>query len=125
MFVEGEPLVVRSRRRADRGHQIAFEEITDRDGAERVRNRDVYAAQRRELTEGEYWPDELVGLEVRPAGGEVVGVVYGPTQDRLLIERSGSRFEVPFVDDLVPVVDVAGGYVEVVEVDGITELSDR
>jgi 16S rRNA processing protein RimM len=47
-------------------------------------------------------------------------VDHGPSQDRLVIERSGTRFEVPFVDELVPVVDVAGGFVEVVEIEGLS-----
>jgi ribosomal 30S subunit maturation factor RimM len=42
-----------------------------------------------------------------------------------VIERGGSRFEVPFVDELVPVVDIDGGFVEVVEIEGLTQPSDR
>lgn len=125
VFIDGRPLVVRARRRADKGYQIAFEEIVDREGAERIRNLDIYVSRRRELSEEEYWPEDLVGLEVRPAGGEVIGVIHGPSQDRLVIERDGARFEVPFVDALVPVVDIEQGYVEIVEVEGITGLSGR
>lgn len=117
--------MVRAIRRADKGYQVAFEGISDRAAAESVRNRDVYVFERRELEDEEFWPDQLSGLRVRPGGGEVVGVVYGPSQDRLVIERDGVRFEVPFVDALVPVVDVDGGYVEIIEIEGITELSRR
>jgi ribosomal 30S subunit maturation factor RimM len=38
-----------------------------------------------------------------------------------VVESAGSRFEVPFVDDLVPVVDVDSGYVEIVDLPGLTE----
>ena len=54
----------------------------------------------------------------------VVEVVVGSAQDRLVIERDRGTFEVPFVDDLVPVVDVDGGFVEIVELPGLTEPSD-
>jgi len=112
---------VRAVRRADKGHQVAFAEATSREAADRIRNRDVLVSERRPLGEGEYWPDQLVGLDVRPGGGRVTGVVGGPAQARLTIKRGDVAFEVPFVEALVPVVDVEGGYLEVVEIDGLTE----
>ncbi len=110
---------VRAVRKADRGHHVAFEEARDRNAAELIRGRDVTVAERRELEEGEFWPGDLVGLEVRPGGGHVVAVMHGPAQDRLVVERGGARFEVPFVEPLVPTVDLGEGYVEIVEVEGL------
>lgn len=121
VHVEGRALTVRAIRTADKGYQVAFEEITDRTGAEEIRNRDVLVSERRELIEGEYWPEDLAGLEVRPGGGIVKDVVFGRAQDRLVIERHGQEFEIPFVDELVPIVDLEGGYVEVNEPEGITD----
>ena len=112
-------LVVREIRKADKGHHIAFEAIEDRERAEQIRNLDLYAEQRRRLEEGEFWPEDLIGLTVRPSGGVVVGVEHGPSQSRLVIEREGSRHEVPFVEALVPVVSVDQGYVEIVEIEGL------
>lgn len=93
--------------------------------AEEIRGNDVVVAQRRELADNEFWPDDLVGLEVKPGGGTVVSVTHGPSQDRLLIERDGNRFEVPFVDELVPVVDITAGFLEIAEIEGLSSLSDR
>jgi 16S rRNA processing protein RimM len=124
VLVGGIPHVVRALRPADRGFQVAFEGV-DRAAADEIRGRDVTVDTRRSLAEGEYWPETLVGLEVRGQGGErlgaVVAVVAGVAQDRLVVESAGSRFEVPFVDDLVPVVDVDSGYVEIVDLPGLTE----
>lgn len=55
----------------------------------------------------------------------MVDVSFGPAQDRLVIEREGIRFEVPFVDELVPTVDLVEGFVEVVDLPGLREPSDR
>ena len=121
VHIEGHPHTVRAVRRADKGHRVAFAEATSRDAADRIRNRDVFALGRRALGEGEFRPDQLVGLDVRPGGGRVTGVISGPAQDRLAIKRGDVVFEVPFVEDLVPVVDVESGYLEVVEIDGLTE----
>lgn len=125
VYVGDRPQRIRDLRRADRGHQVAFEGITDRNRAESIRNLEVFVAARRELGDGEFWPEHLVGLEVRPGGGSVVEVTFGPSQDRLVIERDGTRFEVPFVEALVPVVDLEAGYVEVVEIEGLSPPSDR
>ena len=103
---------------------MAFADVGDRNAAEEIRNEDVFVAERRSLADHEFWPEDLIGLEVRPGGGVVVDVVVGSAQDRLVIERDRGTFEVPFVDDLVPVVDVDGGFVEIVELPGLTEPSD-
>lgn len=120
IHVEDHPYTVRAIRQGTKGPQVAFEEVTNRGSAEEIRGRNLYASGQRELAEGEYWPNDLIGLEVRPGGGIVVDVEHGEAQDRLVIERDGARFEVPFVDELVPEVDIAGGFVEVNEIEGLT-----
>lgn len=125
VYVAGEPLRVRAIRKADRGHHVAFAEVHDRSAAESIRNLDVTVPTRRELGEDEYWPEDLIGLKVRPGGGSVTDVAFGPSQARLIIDRDGTSFEVPFVAELVPTVDLAGGYVEVLEIEGLSPPGDR
>jgi len=122
VLIDDRAYAVRSLRQGKKGPQVAFEGVTDRPSAERLRGKEVFAARRRQLEEEEYWPRDLVGLEVRPGGGEVVAVTHGTAQDRLVIQRQGHRFEVPFVEELVPVVDLAERFVEVVEVEGLSSL---
>lgn len=124
VYVLDREYAVRAVRRGKKGPQVAFAEITTREAAEAIRGNDVYAAERRQLDEGEFWPEDLIGLDVRPNGGSVVAIEHGPTQARLVIERAESRFEVPFVDELVPVVDLDGGFVEVAEIEGLSEPTD-
>jgi 16S rRNA processing protein RimM len=119
VYVEGTPYEVRDLRRVDRGFHVAFVGVEDRESAERVRNRDVFVSERRQLEEGEFWPEDLIGLEVRPTGGVVIGLENGPTQDRLVIERDGAVFQVPFVEPLVPLVDLDAGYLEIVPLAGL------
>lgn len=125
VHVANEPYTVRAIRRGKKGHQVAFTGVDSRGGAEAIRGSDVFVAVRRQLSEGEYWPEDLIGLEVRPGGGVVAAVDHGQAQDRLVIERAGASFEVPFVDELVPVVDIAAGFIEVTEIEGLSSPSDR
>jgi len=126
VFVNERPLVVRAIRRVDRGYQVAFEGLEDRFTAEEIRGGDVLMEERRELGESEYWPGDLIDLVVFDQDGTRLGIVkdvlFGPGQDRLLIEgRTGASFEVPFVDGLVPLVDIAAGRIEIVSIPGLTE----
>lgn len=125
VLINGQTYVVRGLRKGTKGHEVAFENVTNRTGAEEMRGSSVFVETRRELAEGEYWPGDLIGLDVRPGGGKVVDISYGAAQDRLVVERDGVLFEVPFVDDLVPLVEPAEGYVEIVEIEGLSEPVDR
>ncbi|HHC08469.1 MAG TPA: ribosome maturation factor RimM [Actinobacteria bacterium] len=95
------------------GLLVVFVGISDRNAAEGLRGLtlEIPLEARRDLEPGEYWPDELVGCEVVDAAGrrlgEVVDVVLGGSQDRLVVGiPEGDTVEVPFVDALVPHVDV-------------------
>lgn len=78
---------------------------------------------RRTLGDREWWVEDLVGCTlVTPEGtriGTVTDVITGP-QDRLAIRADDGRTgEVPFVDALVPDVDVASGLITVDLPEGI------
>ncbi len=126
VYIESRPYRLRAIRRVDRGYQVAFEGVDDRETAEEVRGLDVEVERRRVLAADEYWPGDLVGLAVHSEAGErigqVVDVIFGSAQERLLVETiGGARFEVPFVDDLVPVVDIDAGRIDIVPIPGLIE----
>ena len=117
-------LVLRTARPGPNGLIAEFAGITSLDGASRLVGTEllIRAAERRELEPGEFWPDDLVGLQVR-VGSETIGivddVVLGP-QDRLVVaHRDGSTAEVPFVEALVPEVDPARGWVRIEPPEGL------
>jgi 16S rRNA processing protein RimM len=66
----------------------------------------VPAGARRNLDEGEFWLDDLVGLEAVDPEGVVLGVVssidFGEAQDRIVVATpDGRQVLVPFVSALV------------------------
>lgn len=113
---------------AKAGVIVSAAEIRDRTAAERLSGVQLLIdqADRRPLEPGEYWPDQLQGLDVlmdATVVGAVTDVVFGP-QIRLLITLSdGGQAEVPFVEALVPEVDIDGGFLRVATVEGL--LSPR
>lgn len=105
---------------------VTFVDISDRTSAELLRDvaLTIAADDRRQLAADEFWPDELVGLAVRDTAGEPVGVVTGVDtggpQDRLTVRADDGRMAiVPFVRDLVPEVNIAGGWVTIDLIDGL------
>ena len=107
---------------------VTFEEIGDRAAAEALRgvelHIDVPADERPDDPE-EFYDHQLVGmLVVTESGadvGEVVEVVHLPAQDTLVVRRPAGTGEtlVPFVSELVPVVDLAARRLTVVERPGL------
>lgn len=101
---------------------VAFAEVPDRDAAEALRGYvlEVRSSQLPELDDGEFYPFDLEGLEVRNSAGARVGavadLVESPAHGILVVAVPGGReFMVPFVEAAVPVVDVKAGYLIVSE----------
>ncbi|RNL65507.1 ribosome maturation factor RimM [Nocardioides marmoriginsengisoli] len=108
---------------------VRFAEVADRNAAEEARGTilsiDVDPDERPEDPE-EFYDHQLVGLAVETTDGRPVGVlreiVHGTAQDLLVITADGPDVLVPFVSELVPEVDIAGGRIVVVDQPGL--LSD-
>jgi len=96
--------------------------VSDRTAAEALKGTALYASRERlpPAAEGEYYHADLVGLRAEDGAGRRVGTVvavqnYG-AGDLLEVRLEGQRITelIPFVDDFVPIVDIAGGRVVVV-----------
>lgn len=122
---DGTPFVVERVQPQGQGLLVRFAGVEDRTGAEQIVGTELFieVEQRRPLDDGEYWPDELIGLVVRSYEGQEIGVVTnvieGAAQYRLSIDGSVGQFEVPFVAALVPEVDRAAGVITLADVPGL------
>jgi 16S rRNA processing protein RimM len=116
---------------ASRWHQarllLTFAEIPDRTAAEAVRGlllvASVPAAETPEDPE-EYYDHQLIGLTVVTDDGRRVGelaeIVHSTAQDLLVIRAGdGAEVLVPFVEALVPDIDLAAGRVTVADRPGL------
>jgi 16S rRNA processing protein RimM len=104
---------------------VRFAEIGDRSGAEALKGTSftIDPAERRDLDDDEFWVEDLVGCDVVDRDGAPIGVVesveFGAAQDRLVVRTEAGRFEVPFVDAIVPEVDLEGRTVVVTPPQGL------
>ncbi|WP_115727459.1 ribosome maturation factor RimM [Actinomyces culturomici] len=100
---------------------VSFDEIDSREGIEALRGRALLVEERAE--EDAWYPHELAGCEARTPEGELLGVVeglrFGPAQDLLLVRTADRLVMVPFVEALVPEVDVAARTVTIAPPPGL------
>ena len=107
---------------------VRFGEVGDRNGAEALRGTSftIDPDDRRDLEDGEFWVEDLVGCAVVDQSGASMGVVdevvFGAAQDRLAIRTESGRVEIPFVDAIVPHIDLERRTVVVTPPEGLFEL---
>ena len=100
---------------------LGFDGITDRNGVERLRNTLIYCdvdINEPGIDEDDYHVLQLIGCTAQSQSGEVIGevtdVVNLPGQDLLAIKTEGGEILIPFVHQLVPVVDIAARKIVVI-----------
>ncbi len=123
-------LQVSSRRADKRTLFLRFAGYKDRNAVEPLLGAFLYVRpeELQALESEEFWVKDLVGLDVYTTAGQFVGqvcsIIYGGN-DVLEIRRPDDPPDktvlVPFVKDLVPVVDLKGRRLEVVELPGLLE----
>lgn len=104
---------------------VRFHDVVDRTAAETLAGERLFieASERRSLEPEEYWPEDLIGLEARSTDGQPLGriesVIEGAAQFRILVRGESGSFEVPFVQALVPEVDLSAGIVVIETIEGL------
>lgn len=105
---------------------LTFEEVPDRTAADQLRGTKFFA----EPAEGEdddgFYDHELEGLRIIHEGediGEVTGVMH--TVNRVILEATltdGKEVLIPFVEEIVPEVDLGAGTATITPPEGLLEL---
>lgn len=100
---------------------VKFLEIPDRTAADALRGMKFFADPLHNESDDGFYDYELVGLQVLHEGqpiGEVTGVQH--IQHRTLLEMGSSL--IPFVQDIVPTVDLDRGTVTITPPEGLLDL---
>lgn len=125
------PLTVRSMREHNAVTLLSFEEITDRTAAENLRGTVLTIDVSNDPEEDNAWHrHELVGLIVRDLSGAPIGhitnITTGGAQDLLHVRTTpGHDALVPFVYEIVPTVNIQGGYVVIDPPGGLLDSDEQ
>lgn len=104
---------------------LGFEEVPDRNAAEALRGSVLLTDAVESDDEDEGWySHELAGLRCLNAEGQQLGVVLelvtGAAQDLLVVKTpAGEEVMVPFVEEIVPVVDTEQGQIALTPPEGL------
>ena len=112
--------VVRARIAKD--HLVAvLKGITTREDAERINGLELYISRDKlpETDEGEYYHADLIGLRALDPAGTAIGKVlaihnFGAGDIIEIAPPQGPTLLLPFSNEVVPTVDLAGGHVVIV-----------
>ena len=105
---------------------IFFEEIQDRTTADTLRGTQFFAPPLEDPDDDGFYDHELEGLRVIHNGadiGEVTGVTHGPAQSLLELTLDGGKeVLVPFVEEIVPDIDLEAGTCTITPPEGLLDL---
>lgn len=121
-------LTIRSARLQGKAWVLGFVQVIDREGAEAIRGTRLLAAPDAPGEDDGFYEEDLVGLQVVLPDGSLVGTVTAlhqrPAQDLIEIELvAGTAAYVPFVEEIVPEVDLEAGRMVIDPPPGLLELA--
>lgn len=105
---------------------LTFEEVPDRTAADQLRGTRFFAEPREDDEDDGFYDHELEGLRIIHEGkdiGEVTGIAH--TLNRVILEVTligGKEALIPFVEEIVPEVDLAAGTATITPPEGLLEL---
>jgi len=121
----GKTVVVREYRVMNGNPVVFFQDVDDRTAAESLVRAILWLDHEGDDAEDNAWFDhQLVGLDVvrdDAVIGRVVRVDHLPAQDLLIVKAGENEVMVPFVQAIVPTVDLAAGRVIVTPPAGLFE----
>ncbi|KAA9151414.1 ribosome maturation factor RimM [Amycolatopsis acidicola] len=110
---------------------VTFAQVPSRDVAEELRGVLLLADTSDLPPTGdpdEFYDHELEGLRAELTDGSVIGtvqeIVHAPGSELLSLDKDGRTVLVPFVRQIVPVVDVAGGRVVLDPPEGLLDEAE-
>ncbi|MCM3779010.1 ribosome maturation factor RimM [Microbacterium hydrocarbonoxydans] len=121
----GKTVTVREYRVMNANSVVFFQDVDDRDAAESLVRAILWIDQDADEPEDNAWYDhQLTGLDVvrdDMVVGRVIRVEHLPAQDLLIVKSHEREVMVPFVEAIVPTVDIAAGRVVVTPPAGLFE----
>jgi 16S rRNA processing protein RimM len=120
----GKTVTIREYRVMNGNSVVFLEGIDDRSAAETLVRAILWMDEDDEVEDDAWYAHQLAGLDVVRDDvvlGQILRVEHMPAQDLLIVKTDGGEVMVPFVEAIVPSVDIAAGRVIVTPPPGLFE----
>jgi 16S rRNA processing protein RimM len=81
------------------------------------------------LPEGQYYHDQIIGLQVVTTEGETIGTVTdiltGQSNDNYIVRGKRGEVLIPAIEDVVKAIDPEGGRITIEAIDGLLDLNEK
>lgn len=125
LYIEKEEKIVINSSRVHKGmHLITINGLTNINDVLCYVNKDIYVPHdRSELEEGEFYYEDIIGLDCYNSKGELIGPVKDlqevPQGLILEIQTKNKTILIPFVDEFVVEVDLEKKKIQIQEIEGL------
>ena len=125
LYIEQEEKIVINSSRVHKGmHLITINGLTNINDVLCYVNKDIYVPHdRSELEEGEFYYEDIIGLDCYNSKGELIGPVKDlqevPQGLILEIQTKNKTILIPFVDEFVVEVDLEKKRIQIQEIEGL------
>ena len=81
------------------------------------------------LPEGQYYHDQIIGLQVRTTRGELIGTVTdilpGKSNDNYIVRGTTGEILIPAIEDVVQSIDLDQKCITIEPIDGLLDLNEK
>jgi 16S rRNA processing protein RimM len=81
------------------------------------------------LPEGQFYHDQIIGLQVETTGGEYIGyitdILTGVSNDNFIVKSDSGEILIPAIEDVVQSIDLDAGTVTIEPIEGLLELNEK
>jgi len=85
--------------------------------------------QDKSLPEGQYYHDQLIGLQVRTVQGELLGniteILTGKSNDNYIVQGTRGEILIPAIQDVVKSIDLEQGCITIEPMEGLLSLNEK
>jgi len=130
VFINRQPITISSVSTHKGQLHLKLESVDSMDDALKMRGRviEIPESELQELPEGQYYCHQLIGLEVRTTGGDIIGKikdVLNGANDVYVVDGAKGEVLIPAVEEVVKSVDIPGQTMIIEPVPGLLGLNEK
>ena len=88
---------------------------------------DIKPGQNNTLPEGQFYHDQIIGLQVKTTEGQILGkvtdVITGQSNDNYVVQGDAGEILIPAIEDVIISIDPPGGTITIEAIEGLLELN--